>query len=249
MSDDASVDLGPEAFADALDDATPAPDPTPEPVQQDPEHVPWADHKKLRDENATYRQRWQPLERTFGKLDPEMTQAFQHLAELYATDPAEAQAELRRVFGLEGPSTDDELGDPDNPPLTRADLEAYFADRDQQREQELAVARGREEIQTAAKGFGYEPGSKEYQRLLSIAYNEFMEDDLGDRRPPAEAVKLAHESITSELEAYSAAERKKWLESKEDGIGVVTTGGEPGTEKVPQTFKDAKKGLRAALGG
>jgi hypothetical protein len=40
-----------------------------EPKEGEP--VPWETHKKLRDENADYRKRWQPFEKAFGELDDE----------------------------------------------------------------------------------------------------------------------------------------------------------------------------------
>lgn len=247
------------AFAAALDDdgdpgegapvaSADDPEPTGDP---EPRMVPWDDHVKLRSENADYRKRFQPYEKAFGALDPEAANAFLELASVYAKDPAAATAALAEAFGFD---LDGEAGGGQPQFLTRedfrAEMEAFHRQQQQQAQETQAIEAGRDEIRKVAKDCGFEPGTKDYKRLLAIAQSEFATDDFGDQRSPTEAVRLAAESLTGELAEFQRRVVSEYLEGKAKGGGVATTGsaGEaPSTEEPITNLETASRAFKEFL--
>ena len=253
------------AFAAALDDAPPAGSDdgagAPPPPAADgapagdagggePRMVPWDEYVSLRRENATYRQRYQPYEQTFGSLDPEMSEALLGIAQKYGEDPEEAAALLLAAFGIDVPSHDappSQLTEEALREAMRSEMESYFQQMTQQVEQQRTLAANRENIKAVAKSLGVEPDTKEYRRLLSLARDEFSVDEFGDPVPAEQAIRAAHESITADLTAYEQQIRASFIEGVGDrgGVKVVGAGEATSGEKEITTLEDSKRALRA----
>ena len=268
-------DLGggeePGSFSDALDAVGGAPDLGGDPADggdglppaaqgdgTQRESVPWDEYVGLRRENASYRQRFQPFEQTFGALPEETATAFLELAKLYAEDPDRAAIELARSFGIDVDGGGDTGFEGEPQGMTpeqvreamREEMASFFQQQrsDAQREQELAGHR--EQIRDTAKGLGYEPDSAAYKRLLTVARDEFSTNEFGDPVPAAKAVELAAQHIARELETFEREAIKKYLAGKDGagGVSVTTTGDAPSGERPISDLDDSRRALAEFLG-
>lgn len=250
------------AFSAALDDPAdpPAGDPSapaagaaaPPPAAADgePRMVPWDEYVNLRRENASYRQRFQPYEQTFGSLDPEVSEALLGIAQKYGEDPDEAAAMLLAAFGIDVPGEETppaQLTEEALREAMRSEMESYFQQMTQQAEAQRTLAANRENIKGVAKSLGVEPDTKEYRRLLSLARDEFSVDEFGDPVPAEQAIRAAHESITADLSAYEQQIRSSFIEGVGDrgGVKVVGAGEATSGEKEITNLEDSKRALRA----
>lgn len=99
-----------KAGADAAAKARQKPAEGDEGATKEGEPVPWDEHKKLRDENANYRKRWQPFEKAFGDLgegattiiaaDPALVADMAYLAREAKTMHPDDKAYIERVTAI-----------------------------------------------------------------------------------------------------------------------------------------------------
>lgn len=263
LSDPGGLGEASSAFSAALDDAPAGDDgagaPPPPPGADgaptgdaggEPRMVPWDEYVSLRRENATYRQRFQPYEQTFGSLDPEVSEALLGIAQKYGEDPEEAAALLLAAFGIDVPADEappTQLTEEALREAMRSEMESYFQQMTRQAEEQRTLAANRESIKSVAKSLGVEPDTKEYRRLLSLARDEFATDEFGDPVPAEQAIRAAHESIMAELSAYEQQVRASFIEGVGDrgGVKVVGAGEATSGEKEITTLEDSKRALRA----
>lgn len=216
-----------------------------------PRTVAWDEHVALRRENAGYRQKYQPFEQAFGSLDPEVSGALLEVAKMYASDPEAAAARLAEALGVEmpagepGPVTEESVR-----AAVQNELGSFFEQQQQSALQQRQLSEARESIKETARGLGYEPGSKPYNRLLMIARDEFATDEFGDPRAPVDAVKLAASAIAEDFDAMKKATVAEYLKGKDEGGGIsaVGSGDAPTTETPIKDLADSRRGFAAALG-
>jgi hypothetical protein len=243
------------AFSEALEQSAGDEGPSAQPPGDEqptdaPRMVPWDEHVRLRRENATYRQRWQPYEEAFDGLEDDVRGAFLELARMYREDPEQAAARLLEAFGLAPPTAGE-----DGPPqyLTRddfrAEMDAFWAEQQRRQREQEVVEGARETLRNTAKELGFEPGTRQYRQLLSLAADEFATDELGNPREPAEMIRLAADEIHRGLAEFEKKSIARYLEGKSQP-GVTPVGvGEPGSpEKVPTTLEEASRAFKAAIG-
>jgi hypothetical protein len=214
-----------------------------------PQMVPYDVYQRQIRENQQYRERWQPLERAFDGLDDDIRGGFAELAELYKTDPAEAQRRLAEGFGLELP------GQEQPQYATPADVESaignFFAQRDQMQHDAQQTEEARGELRETAKGLGFDPAESErdYRLLLDVASTEFGQDEWGQPRDVLDALKLAGEAIKADRKTQQDAWAREYLAGKTGGVTNVASGEAPGTEQLPQDLAGAKAALSSFLDG
>lgn len=115
-------------------------------------------------------QRYGPVAEALEGLDDDTAQALAYIARTYATNPERAARELAALLGVDG-------GDPDDVPVTRAELRAHLealqdaAAEEAEAAEQLERARG--ELRSVAAGLGFEPGSDGYRQLLTVARDRF----------------------------------------------------------------------------
>lgn len=192
---------------------------------------------KLRKEAAGYRTKAKQYD-TFESYDEADRKVWLQMAELYKSDPAAAadymEAIAKGVKGAAVPAPA-EPAPGDDAPLTRAQIEALFSER----ENAAAVKVETSRIESEAAALGYTPGTKQYRYLCETARDETGGD-----------LKAAHEAIEAEYQARidrfvgEAARRV-------DGSPVAPAAGAgappSGENAAPTSFKSATQQLRDFL--
>lgn len=202
--------------------------PLPDDISDD---IPYRDAKKLRDDLARYKERYKPYEEHLGALDEQARQALLQdapaLAEtLYALDPNDRQALLafadvvkggdprqiaevldawnqgfeqyRKPAQPEQPAVD--LGEADL--VTRADLERYMAEQEEQR----AIAAAQDEILREVRELGYDPEATDpIERVRSTTLIQLASELDGDI---ARAHQLIEAAEQQRIDSYLAAKTK-----------------------------------------
>lgn len=226
-------------------DPAPAPDPAPTGPAGDPpadaDSFPRAYVERLRRESAGYRERASQYG-VLEQLDDAQRAGFLQMAEAFASNDPAAIRHVAEAFGFELP--------PDDTPeyLTADTLHETLDEREQRAEQARATEEGRTAIQEAAKGYGFEPGTRKYRHLLETAHGEFSEDEYGNPRSPVEAVNLAARAMIDEIAQHDAGTRAAYLAGKEGGVVPVTNGDPTGNEKVPTNLEESSAAFREWAG-
>lgn len=204
--------------------------------------------EKLRRENATYRDRSKKYNEVFEGYEPEAIEEWLSLATTLKENPAAAAdrfGELAEAIrnqyadpnsaaadaavaeaGLEGV----EAAAEEDRPLTRKELDAIFAEREQKAELQRRVA----QIELDATGLGYEKGSDQYDELLFIA-SRLPNGSIQDAHARMEAKKQAV------IDAY-IAQLNGAPAPKVPGNGAPQSG-----ETSYKTFEEANSALDAWL--
>lgn len=176
----------------------PADGSTPAPATTDPDTTTWAPEAqsyitRLRQENQQYREKWQPYERQFGAMDSGDREVFNRFLSAYAGQDNEAMldwalAQARHLAGerwSEIIAADGQIkpepaapagqpGDEAEQPMTRKQLEAWYAERQaqetKQREFNERVTWHAEDVQRKIEAAGYpDINSAEARHILVLA--------------------------------------------------------------------------------
>lgn len=165
-----------------------SPSPTPEAASQAPEaasqaaETEWTPEtrayiEKLRSENKSYRERWQPFERAFGSLDPKDQKTILDLASIVNEDPRTAaawMAENASDFARRAGASIEELLStppptptrPSDGPLTAEEVARIVEERTRETQEQIRAEINRERIKRELQDLGYDPASKEAKWLL-----------------------------------------------------------------------------------
>lgn len=223
-----------------------APAPEPSPVASDdlsalPES--WQSHvRELRAEAAERRTALKPYAEAFDGYDDADREVLLEVARTLKSDPKAAgewmrsQAEL--LLAEQAAEVEAGTRDPDEP-MTRAELEAFLAERETkaaaEREQKAHV----DAIVTEAKALGYDPESdrRGYARLLDVA----MHETGGDLQKAHDAIKAERQKVIDE---YLAA---KATAGDAGGTLPPQTGGAQEATPVPTDWKATQAAVRNRL--
>lgn len=198
--------------------------------------------ERLRKESAQYRTKAKDYEtyaKAFEPYGDEDRQVWQEAMRLFNEDPAQGADYLERIaqavkagFTQEQAEAIADSTDTDEP-LTRADLDRIFAEKEAAAEKEREIAR----IESEAKDLGYDPKSDEYTYLLTVA-----------SRLPSGSLQEAHKKIEASYQArIDAAFAKKAKEADESPAVPADAGYAPSSERPLRTWKDADAAFRARL--
>lgn len=193
--------------------------------------------QKLRQEAAGYRTKARQYD-TLESYDEADRKVWLQMAELYKSDPVAAaeymEAIAKGVRGAAAPVTP-EPQPGDDAPLTRADIQALLAERDNA----AAVAAQKAQIEHEATELGYKVGSRQYKYLIQTA----MDDTSGD-------LKAAHEAIEAEYQArIDQFVGQKAREVDGSPVAPAAAAGAPpsGETAAPKDFRSASRQLREFL--
>lgn len=219
----------------------------------DPDEMPYRDAKRLREELKADRERWRPYEDTFGKLHETDREVMRDTLALLATDPAAAAdrfakfADAIRAKTGVGPAQDAgasgepgpaETADGDRP-LTRAEVERLFAER----EEAALVEQQRSVILAEVRELGYDPDADvntdawiDFKMLVDVAAT--LDGDFAK----------AHERIQSRFQK----EIDSFVEARRADAGrPVMTGAQGSGPALPQreinTTADAEAAMNVRL--
>ncbi len=156
--------------------------------------------KELRSEAQNYRNRAKQYNDVFEGYEPEAVEEWLSLASTLKADPAAAADRFGELAeAIRGQFTDPAGKEADaavaaaedatgltEEPLTRADLDRIFAERDQKQEMDRLVAK----IEVDATALGYQLGTESYDELLFIA-----------SRLPSGSIADAHAKMTARNQA------------------------------------------------
>lgn len=244
VSADADTDPAP-ADVDADFDATPD--------DALPDMLPRAAVVKARKDAQRYRERAKTYEEAFDGIDEADRGFFLDLAAAYkqaVTSGDTARAlELADHFrstltpAEQAAVTAAAAADPPTPgddrPLTRAELDAYLAEKEAAKAAADAEAKALQDIHDEAKTLGYEPDTVEYRLLLTVATTEPAAE-----RNLAKAHDILKAREQAAIDAYVARQQA-------EANGTVTptprTGGAVDTPGPPKTLEEAKAAMRASL--
>lgn len=223
-----------------IGDTRPAPtpvaeEPPPEGDTPDESRVPTAYERKLRAENADYRQKWQQYEQALGEYPPEVQNAILHLAGRVGEDPSAAVVELAQALGLVDPN---DFAEPDPDVMTRAEFQAWQEEQQAAAEDEESVAW----LQQEAAQFGVEPGTPAYNSLLGLLEND-------ETLTVEEGVKMLFQG----LDEFQKQTISDYLAGKTSSPAPAMQGSAPSGEVDIANADDPMKAARAAtiarLGG
>lgn len=233
---DIAPDVAPAVEAPPAADPAPAPDPAPAEVDPfDSAEVQQFDRsyvEKLRKEAADRRTAHQPYAEAFGTYSAEEQAVWFDLAKELTANPKAAAEKFQQI-------AKEILGDPNaappppapdaDKPLTQAELEAKFAERDQAQQLKEITAK----IVSDATEMGYKVDTPEYRRLAFVAQYETGLD-----------LKKADEMLKAERQAIIDG----YVADKANGPRLPQNGGGAGAEATPiKSFSDASDALRAML--
>lgn len=202
---------------------------------------------ELRQESAGYRDRFKPYRDAFDGYEDTDRDIWLEAARTFRDDPV-AVAEWMRdqaesiLAGAPGPDTDPTDGgagedDPDRP-LTKADLDRYFADRDraaQEKQAEADRAAENAKITSEAAELGYQPNTPQYAALIFAAVNQTNGD-----------LKAAHEALEADKKAaVKAALDARAADANGSPRTPPPTGGATPTGDKELTFEAAREASRA----
>ena len=200
----------------------------------------------LRQEAAGYRTRAKEYDDVFGAYDDDSRATLLDITRKLAdpnTRPEAAErmekiaAKIREAHGQGKVTRPDGEEDPDARPLTRKEFEELQAQRDEERQRELAI----QSLENDARQLGYEPGTGEYFFFLDKLQ---LPDVAGD-------VQKAHEKV-EQFFADKAAQRAQAVQDKagkwpgQPGT-APNTGGAGNEVEPPKTWKEARARAAASL--
>lgn len=212
-----------------VEPASPAPEPSPDLAPASSPSGPDGPsdyERRLREENAEYRKRWGQYEELFDGFEDDDTRgAVEELVRLAKSGDPAAVTQVAEVFGLQVPEGE-------NPEyMTRAEVEAFYSERDQERAQQSAV----EDVYRQAESLGYKRDTEEMVRLLW----HLNQQDVPD-------IQSAHEQISGErqkiIDAYLEEKRQTARETPRQSAGG---GSVPNTSKPPSTPTEAREAALA----
>lgn len=192
--------------------------------------------EELRQESAKYRTRAKDYEDAFEGYDDDTKAAMLDLARELNADPHMGSKRMvevaKQVLGEDG--FRDLLEDKGPKPLTEADVERKFKEREQAQAQEQAV----QDVMREAKDLGYAEGTPDQAELFWFAHNK-TEGDLSK----------AHEAVQARKQA-AVDEYLKGKEADADAFPTPTTAGSGSTGgEPPKDFGSAREALMARLAG
>ena len=236
-------DLTPEATPEAPEaaDNSPAEDVTNDPFDSGADSFDRAYVERLRKESAQYRTRAKEYEDYAKHFEPygeEDRAVWQEAMRLFNEDPQQGADYLERIAqavkaGFTQEQAEAIASEGSDEPLTKADLDRIFAEREAEAEKAAEVAR----IESEAKELGYDPKSDEYTYLLTVA-----------SRLPSGSLKDAHAKIEAAYQArIDAFIAKKAQEADESPAPPSDGGYAPSGERPLKTWADADAAFRARL--
>lgn len=200
---------------------------------------------KLREEAADYRTKASKFTDTFDGYEDAEIEAFLDLARTLKTDPQTAAEWFEQVAqNIKGgqapaaPAQQQAAPAADDRPLTRAELDAYIAERDRARSEQEAQQNAIKEIHSEIKELGVDPDSLDGLAVMKVAY----EQTGGDIKA---AYKIAVEDRrNSWIEQYLAEKEKDGgvAGSVPDGVGGI-----PSTERKIKSLDDAVAAMKDRL--
>ncbi len=244
MSDfDAGADASVEAEVSAAEEAPAVEAPPAAPTN--PETVSWADHVKLRDENAKYRQKWSPVAKVFEGYSPE-DQAF--LSEKFLPTFHENPREFARMAremadNLEKGFTPEEVAEVTeeaeskglNPEQVTAAVAAELDRRN-------AEAQLEADVQTIFKRVDehWPHDGPRGRAVIGMAANEFKDDP----DPIAAAIKAQQDDDQKLIDEYAAGKRGPKT-TPGSGAAPIPAGPDYGNMSWAEFRRDVKAGLNA----
>lgn len=203
---------------------------------------------ELRQESAGYRDKWKPFRDAFDGYEDADRDIWLDAARTFKDDPVavaewmrdQAEAILAGAGGTDTDPTDAGAGeDTDaNQPLTRADLDRYFAEQreaEAQRQAEAARAQENAAITKEAIELGYEPDTARYAALIFAAAKQTDGD-----------LKAAHELLEADNKArLEAALNARAADAASSPRTPPPTGGATPNKKSELTFEAAREASRA----
>lgn len=249
MPDELVQEAAPQG-ADTMVADAPAPEgsaheapPASGPDEFTPEYV-----HKLREEAASYRTEASKFKDTFDGYDESEVEAFLDLARTLKTDPVTAAEWFEQVAkNIRGGQTPEQAAEQattaapspaDDRPLTRAELDAYIAERETQRAQAEAQQNAIKEIHSEMKELGVDPDSIDGMAVMKVAY----EQTGGDIKA---AYKIAVEDRRNAvIEAYLAEKAKDADIAGNTAPGI---GGIPSGERAIKNLDDSAAAMKERL--
>lgn len=206
----------------------------------------WTDEyvHKLRDENASWRTKYKPFEDSFQTYAPEEVETFLEVAKALKSDPVAAADWFEAVAKeIKGGATPEAAAAEVTPladgekPLTRAEVEALFAERETAKETAKAQFDQVESVNAEIKTLGYDPNDADGIQLMWLAVNKTG----GDLAAADVLVKAQRQAVIDEY--------VEGLKATANGTaGVVgNVGGIPSGERAIKNLDDAEKAMRARL--
>jgi hypothetical protein len=232
-------------FADSFDDtpeAAPVESTVPDPavagatqaIEQAaaPQGLTPGELKALRAEAANYRTQLREEQNVWSGLHPDDAKFIRETIAMAGTDPQGAAARWAQITAaFAAPQQAPEAP----PPLSRSDLEQFFAEREQAAAEKQAVS----EVVAEAQALGYQPQTAAYNQFLNYALNEHDGD-----------LQAAHQAIQGAAAALKQQAVDEYLAGKKTSAGRTPTttaqgGGAPsGAPPAPQTLAEASELLR-----
>lgn len=189
--------------------------------------------KALRDEAARYRTQLREEQNVWQGLHPDDAKFIRDTIALASTDPQAAAARWAQVTAAFAAP---QAPPPQPQPMTRDDMEKFFADREKAEQEKQAVSA----VVTEATGLGYVQGTPAYNQFLSYA----LDNHDGD-------LQAAHQAIVGAAEALKKQAVDEYVASKLGKASSSPTvapqgGGSPdATSDVPKTIEEASARFRA----
>ncbi len=218
----------------------------------EPEELPAGDTfdrkyvEKLRRENASYRERAKKYSDAFEGYEDGAVDEWKQLITNFKADPASAAQQMAQLaesvltqYGMLDEDEQQEVLDdansnldPGEKPLTRNELEQFFAQKQNEQQMDTMV----KGIEHEAQELGYDLKSREYKLLLMTA-----------QEIPSGDLKEAHELLQSDRQKAI----DEYVAGKEKGAGRTVPAGNivgvPDGAKGIKDFKDAKAALTQFL--
>lgn len=184
----------------------------------------------LKNENARWRQRVHGYEEVFGDMEDDERQAYLSYVKLTRAaqmGDEEAVEELKQaglwVDETPAATTPDTpvQGAPEQPAyITKADLDAWAAERDSQQ----AAAQNVAYLQSEARKYGYEPGTPGYRAFISTA------NDMGQSRrlTGTSLLEAAHNEVQNWLQSViGTLQDRKMADSRNSPVMPSSVSGAP----------------------
>lgn len=192
--------------------------------------------EKLRRESAGYRDRAKKYNDVFEGYEEDAVEEWLTLATTLKSDPKTAAARFQELAEAINAQYQEEAAAAEvaavegDAPLTRKELEAFWAAKQAESEQAMLVKK----IELDAKELGYEKGSDDYELLLFEA-----------SRLPNGSIQAAHEKIEARNKAILDAHLAKL--GMQPNPKVPVQGAAPSGERQIKTFEEANAALDAWL--
>lgn len=204
-----------------------------------------AELQRVRQEAASRRVAIKPYEEAFKGFDEESRQTYLELAKQIASgDPAAQKSAAKRfreiaerIDGATVPVTPTGEEDPDQKPLTRAELREIQAQEREQQELQTQI----KAIEADAEREGITVGSPRYATYL---YALQQPDVAGDHDKAMAVLNAERQAIIDEYAKQVAEGQEKWPAA----VGSAALGA-PGEEIKPKTWRDARAAAAALVSG